>query len=166
MPRSAAGRSWSGRQVDRGDAEDDDGDGGERRQSSRRTPGSRRRTPPRRLQQNIATSRGGQTISTTDGIAGWVKQHQRAATNFAAWCEQFAQDCYPTASRLRFEPGPFCARVQHANHSATEPPQQQDKGKKTTNAAKYPICCLRYANETRQKNRSQPDLTRPNTGRP
>ena len=29
--------------------------------------------------------------------------------------------CYPTASRLRFEPGPFCARVQHANHSATEP---------------------------------------------
>ena len=36
--------------------------------------------------------------------------------------EQFAQDCYPTASRLRFEPGPYCARVQHANHSATEPP--------------------------------------------
>jgi len=27
-----------------------------------------------------------------------------------------------TASRLRFEPGPFCAGVQHANHSATEPP--------------------------------------------
>jgi len=24
-------------------------------------------------------------------------------------CEQFAQDCYPTASRLQFEPGPFCA---------------------------------------------------------
>ena len=24
-------------------------------------------------------------------------------------CEQFAKDCYPTASRLRFEPGPFCA---------------------------------------------------------
>jgi len=23
--------------------------------------------------------------------------------------EQFAQDCYPTASRLRFEPGPYCA---------------------------------------------------------
>jgi len=37
-------------------------------------------------------------------------------------CEQFAQDCYPTMSRLRFEPGPFCAWVQHANHSATEPP--------------------------------------------
>jgi len=27
-------------------------------------------------------------------------------------------------SRLRFEPGPFCARVQHANHSATEPPMR------------------------------------------
>jgi len=26
-------------------------------------------------------------------------------------------------SRLRFEPRPFCAWVQHANHSATEPPQ-------------------------------------------
>ena len=37
-------------------------------------------------------------------------------------CEQFAYDCYPTASRLRFEPGPFCAWVQHANQSATEPP--------------------------------------------
>ena len=37
-------------------------------------------------------------------------------------CEQFAQDCYTTASRLQFEPGPFCAWVQHANHSATEPP--------------------------------------------
>ena len=37
-------------------------------------------------------------------------------------CEQFAYDCYPTASRLRFEPRPFCAWVQHANHSATEPP--------------------------------------------
>jgi len=37
-------------------------------------------------------------------------------------CEQFAQDCHPTASRLRFEPGPVCAWVQHANHSATEPP--------------------------------------------
>jgi len=24
-------------------------------------------------------------------------------------CEQFAYDCYPTASRLRFEPRPFCA---------------------------------------------------------
>ena len=28
-------------------------------------------------------------------------------------------------SRLRFEPGPFCAWVQHANHSATEPPSDQ-----------------------------------------
>ena len=32
------------------------------------------------------------------------------------------EDCYRTASRLRFEPGTFCAWVQHANHSATEPP--------------------------------------------
>ena len=53
---------------------------------------------------------------------------KRAATNFAAWwteaqwCEQFAYDCYPTALRLRFKPGPFCAWVKHANHSATEPP--------------------------------------------
>ena len=40
-------------------------------------------------------------------------------------CEQFAQDCcYPTASRLRFEPRPFCAWIQHANHSATEPPNK------------------------------------------
>ena len=37
---------------------------------------------------------------------------KRAATNFAAGeqrhngCEQFTQDCYPTASRLRSEPGP------------------------------------------------------------
>ena len=37
-------------------------------------------------------------------------------------CEQFALDCYPIASRLRLEPRPFCAWVQHANHSATEPP--------------------------------------------
>jgi len=36
-------------------------------------------------------------------------------------CEQFTQHCYPTASRLRFQPGPFCTLVQHANHSATEP---------------------------------------------
>jgi len=36
-------------------------------------------------------------------------------------CEQFALDCYPTASRLRFEPRTLCTRVQHANHSATEP---------------------------------------------
>ena len=34
-------------------------------------------------------------------------------------CEQFAYGCYPTASRLRFEPRPFGAWVQHANHSAT-----------------------------------------------
>jgi len=33
-------------------------------------------------------------------------------------CEQFAYDCYPTASWLRFEPRWFCTWVQHANHSA------------------------------------------------
>jgi len=37
-------------------------------------------------------------------------------------CEQFAQDCYPTVSRLQFKPRPFCAWVQHANHSSSEPP--------------------------------------------
>jgi len=37
-------------------------------------------------------------------------------------CEQFAYDSYPTASWLQFEPRPFCAWVQHANHSATKPP--------------------------------------------
>ena len=30
--------------------------------------------------------------------------------------------CNPTASRLQFELTPFCAWVQHANHSANEPP--------------------------------------------
>ena len=29
---------------------------------------------------------------------------------------------YPTASRLGFEPRPFCVCIEHANHSATEPP--------------------------------------------
>ena len=38
-------------------------------------------------------------------------------------CEQFAYDCYPTVSRLQSEPGPFYAWVQHANHSAIEPPR-------------------------------------------
>ena len=33
-------------------------------------------------------------------------------------CKQFVKDCYRTASRLRFEPRPFCAGVQHASHSA------------------------------------------------
>ena len=47
-------------------------------------------------------------------------------------CEQFAQDCYPTASWLRFEPGPVCAWFQHANHSATEPPRLTDKREKNT----------------------------------
>ena len=52
-------------------------------------------------------------------------------------CEQFAYDCYPKASRLRFKPRPFCTWVQHANHSATEPPEanmykQKLQQKKTT----------------------------------
>ena len=42
-------------------------------------------------------------------------------------CEQFAWDCYVTASRMRFEPRPFCAWVQHANHTATETPRQCNK---------------------------------------
>jgi len=49
----------------------------------------------------------------------------RAAANFAAcWTEArwVWTVYYPTASWLRFEPGPFCAWVQHANNSATEPP--------------------------------------------
>ena len=37
-------------------------------------------------------------------------------------CEQFAQDRYPTAPRLRLEPRHYCARVQHAKHSTTKPP--------------------------------------------
>jgi len=37
-------------------------------------------------------------------------------------CGQFAYVCYPTASRLRFEPGPFCAWVQHDNHSSPSHP--------------------------------------------
>jgi len=45
---------------------------------------------------------------------------KRAATNFAAWWTE-AQWLWTVCLRL-FEPGPFCAWVQHANHSATEPP--------------------------------------------
>ena len=53
---------------------------------------------------------------------------KRAATSFdarwteAQWVWTVCPRLLPTASRLRFEPGPFCAWVQHANHSATEPP--------------------------------------------
>ena len=38
-----------------------------------------------------------------------------------------------TASRLRFEPRPFCACVKHANDSATEPPSSTSRqtGRKT-----------------------------------
>ena len=67
-------------------------------------------------------------------------------------CEQFAQDCYPTASRLRFEPGPFCAWVQHANHSATEPPSVRGRLKNRTehspscprSASPSPVRFLQY----------------------
>jgi len=55
-------------------------------------------------------------------------------------CEQFAQNCYPTASRLRFEPGSFCAWVQHANHSATEPPSS--RGSTETGAKSDVYDCL------------------------
>jgi len=53
---------------------------------------------------------------------------KRAATSFAAWWTE-AQWVWtvclrllPDSVALRFEPGPFCAWVQHANHSATKPP--------------------------------------------
>jgi len=59
-------------------------------------------------------------------VKNWVV---RAATSFAAWwteaqwvwtvCLRLLPDT-PKASRLRSEPRPFCAWVQHANHSATE----------------------------------------------
>ena len=62
---------------------------------------------------------------------------KRAATNFAAWWTQ--AQCvwtvclrHPTTPRLRFEPGPLCARVQHANHSASEPPYPTVAGKVCT----------------------------------
>ena len=50
---------------------------------------------------------------------------KRAATNFAAWWTEaqwvwtvcVCLQLLPTASWLQFEPGPFCAWVQHANHS-------------------------------------------------
>ena len=50
---------------------------------------------------------------------------KRAATNFAAWWTeaQWVWTVCQTASWLRFEPRPFCAWVQHANHLATAPPQ-------------------------------------------
>ena len=50
---------------------------------------------------------------------------KRAATNFAAWvwtvCLKLLPDSVATAIWTR----PFCAWVQHANHSATEPPHAQ-----------------------------------------
>jgi len=54
---------------------------------------------------------------------------KRGATSFAAWwteaqwvwtvCLRLLPDSVPTA--ISTEPGSFCAWVQHANHSATEP---------------------------------------------
>ena len=49
---------------------------------------------------------------------------KRAATNVAAWWTEaqwvwtVCPRLLPDTSRLRFEPGPFCAWVQHPNHSA------------------------------------------------
>jgi len=40
-----------------------------------------------------------------------------------------------TASRLQFEPRPYCAWVQHANHSATEPPAIK------WTISKHRVCC-------------------------
>jgi len=57
-------------------------------------------------------------------------------------CEQFAYDCYPTASRLRFEPGPFCTRVQHANHSATEHVAQPPCNNENQTLDNYNCCSL------------------------
>jgi len=47
-----------------------------------------------------------------------------AATSFAAWWTdaRWVWTVWLRLSRLQFEPGPFCVWVQHANHSATEPP--------------------------------------------
>jgi len=53
---------------------------------------------------------------------------KRAATNFASWWTEaqwvwtVCLRLYWTASRLRFEPRPLCAWVQHANYLATKPP--------------------------------------------
>jgi len=46
---------------------------------------------------------------------------KRAATNFDAWRTEarWVWTVCLRQSQLRFEPGPFCAWVQHANHSAT-----------------------------------------------
>ena len=47
-----------------------------------------------------------------------------SATSFAAWWTdaRWVWTVWLRLSRLQFEPGPFCVWVQHANHSATEPP--------------------------------------------
>ena len=57
--------------------------------------------------------------------------------------EQFAQDCYPTASRLRFVLKQFCTWVQHANQSATESSYAGTRGPKELNE-NYKIWQLMY----------------------
>ena len=58
---------------------------------------------------------------------------KRAATYFAAqwtkarWVWTVCLRLLPTASRLRFEPGPFCVWVQRTNHSATTLPTTTPK---------------------------------------
>jgi len=57
---------------------------------------------------------------------------KRVSTSFAAWwteaqwvwtvCLTLLPDSVVTGVASRFEPEPFCAWVQYANHSATEPP--------------------------------------------
>jgi len=62
-------------------------------------------------------------------------------------------DCYRTASRLRFEPEPFCAWDQHANHSATEPPSAWERGMKQT------ICQIHVSSRKKQSSFSPPPYT-------
>jgi len=80
----------------------------------------------------------------------------RAATSFAPWWTEARRVwtvClrllgYPTASRLRFEHGPFCAWVQHANHSATEPRLQYPQINKWHSCMKYVL----YVKQTEKVN--------------
>ena len=51
-----------------------------------------------------------------------LSQPLRGLLSEARWVWAVCLRLLPAASRMRFEPGPFCAWVQHANHSATEPP--------------------------------------------
>ena len=49
---------------------------------------------------------------------------------------------YLTASGLRFEPGPFYARVQHANHSATEPLYVWGAGANVLYSRSVAVACI------------------------